>query len=86
MRARFYQTISKVALSNKYFIEQLTSDGWDIRWVRGVLEVDMPHVLKEGDCISFTSYWGDIETRCYNVRLGMWQYEVCIDYKSFIEE
>ena len=85
MKARINQSVSQGLRNNKYFMDELEKDGWEIKRNRGILDIDIPCRLKEGECLSFTTYWGDIESGCYNARLGMLEYEFVLDRDSLEE-
>lgn len=87
MRAKLITTVKKSLQSNKNVMEELSRDGWNIKHSEATLEIALPsRVFKVGECISFSSYWGDIESMSYNVRLGIWEYYLSFDYEAILEQ
>lgn len=67
-------------------MSELARDKWEIKRNMATLEIDIPYAFKEGDCISFSTYWGDVESITYNARLGLFEYYLVFDYESILEQ
>lgn len=85
MKAKLIATINKSWREDEEAMSELSRDKWEIIRNTASLDIDIPCAFKVGDCISFSMYWGDIESIAYNARLGMFEYYFVFDKDSILE-
>lgn len=84
MKAKLIATVSKSWRESEEAMSELLKDKWEIVSNHGSLDINIPCALKEGDCISFSTYWGDIESITYNARYEMFEYYIVFDKDSIL--